>query len=246
MKQIIISIFIFQNLFGFGQTRYEWINAAVLGESYEYHNELNDYSFLHGNIKEIKQKTHHVWGGMSDIFVKFDSSGNIVYFQELSYPSNSSIIGHFLEITYEYDSLNRKVAECKTEILEGDTLSYGVRNSPTWLGAFLFDPIETNEYGHSTVAAIAEDTTFSIYDEFGRKIMDSIPFGQNTEGKINSYWYYTDSIYCEKSWSARYNVPSEREMYLLDEHGNWIEKRLYWDNDLNYTEIFTRKIIYRE
>lgn len=246
MKQLVIFIFISQYLFGFGQTRYEWINAPVLEESYEYGNELNDYLFLHGDIKEIRETKYHVSGGMSQILVKFDSVGNINYFQELSYAPDSSTIGHFLEITYEYNSLNRRVSECKTEILDGDTLSFGVRDSLSWLDVFLVDPIKTNEYGNSTVFVIKEDTTFSIYDEFGRKIMDSIPFSRNTEGKINSYWYYTDSVYCEKSWSARYNVPSEREIYLIDEYGNWVEKRLYWDNDRNYRELFTRKIIYRE
>ncbi len=245
MKQVVLFIFIVQYLFGFGQMRFEWINANILEESYEYNNEFIDYLLVHGNVKEIRQTANHIRGGVSNTLVKFDSVGNISYFQELSYPPGSIKISRFLEITYDYDSLNRKVSECKTEIIDDDTLFFRVRNSPNLPAPFLVDVIGKNKYGNSLITVIEKDTTFSTYDEFGRKTRDSIPFNRNTEGKINSYWYYTDSVYCEKSWSARYNVPSYREMYLIDEYGNWIEKRLYWNNDRNYTELFTRKIIYR-
>ena len=74
--------------------------------------------------------------------------------------------------------------------------------------------------------------------------MDSIPFGSSTEGKKDKFTYLTDSVSCEKIWSAYSDVPSIREYYLLDFYGNWIEKKIFWDNDLKWSNRITRKIVY--
>lgn len=247
MMQFIFFLLLTLPLSSLGQTRYEWINTPEINDMLdEYQDRRRDYLLLHGNVQEIEQKSSHFGGATAVSVMKYDEFGNLQSIQETTYPENSLTIIRFWKIRFDYDSLHRRIAEWRTEIVEGDTIVYEKRSAKKWFGPSFPKPIAVNEFGHSTIMAKAKDTTFSTYDPFGRKIMDSIPFGRNTEGLKNAYWYYRDSIYCEKVWSARSDVPSEREIYLLDEYGNWIEKRIYWDNDRDYMERFTRTILYRE
>lgn len=47
-------------------------------------------------------------------------------------------------------------------------------------------------------------------------------------------------------WAAYSDAPSEREIILIDAHGNWIEKQIFIDNDTECSELIKRTLTYYE
>lgn len=246
MKYIVFftfCIFMFNLL---GQNGYKWINhPTISGILNEFEENERDYRLLNGKVKEIEvlfynSSTTEIASKMT---AKYAENGNILSFLQVSKDSESSKTIYFLDVKFIYDNNNNIIQELITERAEGKKIKHS-KNAQKMFFSDYPDPITIDQYGNSLSIAFEEDTTYSFYDEKGRKIMDSIPFGSSTEGKKDKYTYYTDSIYCEKIWSAYSDVPSDREYYLLDFYGNWVEKKIFWDNDLKWSYRITRKIVY--
>jgi hypothetical protein len=241
----IFSIFIFNIS---GQNCYKWINhPTISGILDEFEENERDYRLLNGKVKEIEVLFYNSSSTdiASKMTAKYDENGNILSFLQVSKDSESSKTIYFLDIKFIYDTNNNIIRELITERLEGKKIKHSKNTSNMFFSEYP-NPITKDQYGNSLSITFEQDTTYSFYDEKGRKIMDSIPFGSSTEGKKDKYTYLTDSIYCEKIWSAYSDVPSEREYYLLDFYGNWVEKKIFWDNDLKWSYRIKRKIVYYE
>ncbi len=246
MKYIVFftfCIFMFNLL---GQNGYKWINhPTISGILNEFEENERDYRLLNGKVKEMEVLFYN--SSTSDIAskmtAKYAENGKILSFLQVSKDSETAKTIYFLDVKFIYDTNNIMIQELITERLDGKKIKHS-KNAQKMFFSDYPDPITINQYGNSLSIIFEEDTTYSFYDEKGRKIMDSIPFGSSTEGKKDKYTYYTDSIYCEKIWSAYSDVPSDREYYLLDFYGNWVEKKIFWDNDLKWSYRITRKIVY--
>jgi hypothetical protein len=246
MKYIVFftySLFIFQIL---GQSGYKWINhPTISGILNEFEDNERDYRLLNGKVKEIEVLFYNSSSTdpASKITAKYTESGNILSFLQISKDPESSKTVYFLEIEFIYDNNNKIIRELIKERYEGKKIKHS-KNSQKMFFSNYPNPITIDHYGNSLSITLEEDTTYSFYDDIGRKIMDSIPFGSSNEGKKDKYTYFTDSIYCEKIWSAWSDVPSEREIYILDFYGNWVEKKIFWDNDLKWSDRIIRNIVY--
>ncbi len=246
MKYIVFStycIFIFNLL---GQNGYKWINhPTISGILNEFEDNERDYRLLNGKVKEIEVLFYNSTSTnpASKITAKYAESGTILSFLQISKDPESSKTVYFLEIEFIYDTNNKIIRELITERYEGKKIKHS-KNTQKMFFSDYPNPITKDQYGNSLSITFEEDTTYSLYDEKGRKIMDSIPFGSSTEGKKDKYTYLTDTIYCEKIWSAYSDVPSEREYYIIDFYGNWVEKKIFWDTDLKWSYRITRKIVY--
>lgn len=232
----------------FGQTEYKWINhPTISGILNEFEENERDYRLLNGKVKEIEVLFYNSSSTdiVSKMTAKYAENGNILSFLQVSRDSESSKTTYFLDIEFIYDNNNNIIRELITERVEGKKIKHS-KNTQKMFFTDYPDPITKDQFGNSLSITFDGDTTYSFYDEKGRKIMDSIPVSPSTEGKKHKYTYFTDSIYCEKIWSAYSDVPSDREYYLLDFYGNWVEKKIFWDNDLKWSYKMTRKIVYYE
>ena len=250
MRHIIIFSALIVSFNLIGQDSYNWINhPSLIGILNEYEDNTRDFKLLEGNVKEIRQISYYTPSKERKVetSVKYSVSGDIQSIQTTITDSLSSSVIRFLSIQFIYDSTNLISNEIITDIFEGDTLNYLDKRIPEWFGPDLPDPISSNTSENPVLIVFEEDTTYSFYDEYGRKIMDSIPYSRNIEGFKYKYVYHTDSIYCDHFWSADSDVPAHKEIFILDQHGNWIEKREIGLFDIpsgNWSAIHRRRIIY--
>ena len=246
MKYIVFFTYCFFMFNLLGQNGYKWINhPTISGILNEFEENERDYRLLIGKVKEMEVLFYN--SSTTDIatkmMAKYAENGNILSFLQVSKDAETAKTIYFLDVKFIYDTNNNIIRELITERLDGKKIKHS-KNTQKMFFSDYPNPITIDQNGNSLSITFEEDTTYSFYDEKGRKIMDSIPFGSSTEGKKDKYTYLIDSVYCEKIWSAYSDVPSEREYYLLDFYGNWVEKKIFWDNDLKWSYRITRKIVY--
>ena len=247
MKHIIIFIFCIFLLNLYGQNGYKWINFPTFsGILDEYEDREQYYRLLNGKVKEIEFLSYDSISteATGKITAKYSENGSILSIQQIGFDSESSKTIYFLSIKFEYDKNNKIIRESITESLEGKKIKHSKKDTQEMFFSEFPEPISKDQYGNSLSITLDGDTTYSFYDELGRKIMDSIPFGSTTEGAKVKFTYLADSVYCEKMWSSNTDVPSERESYLLDNFGNWIEKKVFYFNDTRWSLMVKRRIIY--
>lgn len=230
-----------------GQNGYKWINhPTVSGILDEFEERERDYRLLNGKVQEIEVLLYNSSStdATSKITAKYSENGTILSILEVGFDSESSKTVYSLSVKFVYDENNKIECELITEFVKRKKIKHSKKDPPEKFFWDFPEPITKDQYGNSLHITYEKDTTYSFYDEQGRKIMDSIPFSSTTEGKKNKYSYFADSIYCEKIWTAYIDVPSERESYLLDSYGNWVEKKIFWDNDLKWSYMIKRRIVY--
>lgn len=234
----------------FGQGSYKWINyPSVIGILDEMEANTRDYALLEGKVKEIRQTSYFTPSKERKIetVAMYAASGEILSIQTTITDSISSSVIRFYSIQFAYDSAKRISSETITDIFEGDTIYNSEKRPPEYFASALPVPIASNELGDPKIIVLEEDTTFSFYDEYGRKTMDSIPYSKNIEGLKYKYAYHKDSVYCEHFWSANSNVPTHKEIFILDRNGNWIEKHeigLFEIPTGEWSAIHRREIVY--
>jgi hypothetical protein len=135
--------------------------------------------------------------------------------------------------------------EMKTHVDKGDTIFLKKTNDVSWFSHTSPDPVEVNELGNSIVFAFNGDTTFSFYNDDGRKILDSIPDSGHTMAHNLTYTYYPDSIVVDVEFDST-NDEDHIISYKLDDRGNWIEKSLVHENDRLLSKRYIRQITYYE
>ena len=250
MKHLISLTILIFSLNLHSQSAQKWINyPEVVGILEEYQENTRDFLLVEGKVKEISQISYYSPTKEYEVetIAKYASSGQIQSIQTLSTDSAESAIVRFFQIEFLYDANNQISGEKVTDILEGDTIHYQETIIPEFFAPKLPDPIKSNPAGNSISIVFEEDTTFSFYDEFGRKTMDSIPYSGNVEGYKYKYAYYQDTVFCDHYWSAIIDAINHKEIFILDQHGNWIEKKeigLFELPSGEWSELHRRKITY--
>lgn len=230
------------------QIEYKWINhPTISGILNEFEENERDYRLLNGKVKEMEVLFYHSSAiePYSKLRVKYTENGQIYSYLKVSVDTESGKEKYYLKVLFMHDNNNTIQKEIVSKRIDGKKISPQEINENVFFSAFP-DPITKDQFGNSLSIAFDKDTTYSFYDVKGRKTMDSIPIGSFSTGLKNKYMYLNDTIYCHKMWFANSDVPSEREAYLLDSKGNWIEKKIFWDNDLTWTYRTKRSIIYYE
>lgn len=250
MKHLISLIILTFSLNLQSQSAQKWINyPEVVGILNEYQENTRDFLLVEGKVKEISQISYYSPSKEYKVetIAKYASSGQIQSFQTLSTDSLESAIIRFYYIEFIYDANNQISSERVTDILEGDTIEFLETIIPTFFAPNLPAPIISNPAGNSIAIVFEEDTTFSFYDEFGRKTMDSIPYSGNVEGYRYKYAYHQDTVFCDHYWSGYIDAINHKEIFILDQHGNWIEKKEIGLFELplgEWSELHRRKITY--
>jgi len=173
MKYIVFvtySFFIF-NLFG--QSGYKWINhPTISGILNEFEDNERDYRLLNGKVKEIEVLFYNSSSiqPTSKITAKYAESGNVLSLLQISKDPESSKTVYFLEIEFVYDTNNKIIREIITERYEGKKIKHS-KNTQKMFFSDYPNPITKDQYGNSLSITLEEDTTYSFYDENGRKIL---------------------------------------------------------------------------
>jgi hypothetical protein len=250
MKHFISLTILIFSLNLHSQSSQKWINyPEVVGILEEYQENTRDFLLVEGKVKEISQISYYspTKEYKVETIAKYASSGQIQSIQTLSTDSVESAIIRFYYIEFIYDANNQISSERVTDILEGDTIEFLETIIPTFFAPTLPAPIKSNPAGNSIAIVFEEDTTFSFYDEFGRKTMDSIPYSGNVEGYKYKYAYHQDTVLRDHYWSAIIDAINHKEIFILDQHGNWIEKKeigLFELPSGEWSELHRRKITY--
>jgi hypothetical protein len=250
MKHLISLTILAISLNLHSQSAQKWINyPTVVGILEEYQENTRDFLLVEGKVKEISQISYYspTKEYKVETIAKYASSGQIQSIQTLSTDSLQSAIIRFYYIEFIYDANNQISSERVTDILEGDTIEFLETIIPTFFAPTLPAPIKSNPAGNSIAIVFEEDTTFSFYDEFGRKTMDSIPYSGNVEGYKYKYTYDQDTVFCDHYWSAIIDAVNHKEIFILDQHGNWIEKKEIGLEEIpsgKWTALHRRKITY--
>lgn len=233
----------------FSQNGYKWINfPTVSGIMNEFEDKQCDFLLLEGNVKEVEYLSYSLLSQdpNSKTIVKYSENGKILSVRKMNFDFETSDTIYYMTIEFFYDEQNNLKEELIYEFLGGEVIENSRKREPEFFDSNFPEPFSEDQFGNSLSIALEKDTTYSFYDEQGRKIMDSIPSGLGTEGLKNKYRYQDDRIYCEKMWAAYSDAPSEREIILIDAHGNWIEKQIFIDNDTEWSELIKRTLTYYE
>ncbi len=250
MKHFIFFTILIFSLNLHSQSAQRWINyPEVVGILNENQENTRDFLLVEGKVKEISQISYYspTKEYKVETIAKYASSGQIQFIQTLSTDSVESAIVRFFHIEFLYDANNQISSEKVTDILEGDTIHYQEAMIPEFFAPKLPDQIKSNPAGNSISIVFEEDTTFSFYDEFGRKTMDSIPYSGNVEGYKYKYAYHQDTVFCDLYWSAIIDAINHKEIFILDSHGNWIEKKEIGLEEIpsgKWTALHRRKLTY--
>ena len=250
MKHFIFFTILIFSLNLHSQSAQRWINyPEVVGILEEYQENTRDFLLVEGKVKEISQISYYspTKEYKVETIAKYASSGRIQSIQTLSTGSVESAIIRFYYFEFIYDANNQISSERVTDILEGDTIEFLETIIPTFFAPTLPAPIKSNPAGNSIAIVFEEDTTFSFYDEFGRKTMDSIPYSGNVEGYKYKYAYHQNTVFCDHYWSAYIDAINHKEIFVLDSQGNWIEKKEIGLEEIpsgKWTALHRRKITY--
>jgi hypothetical protein len=236
MKHLISLTILTFSLNLHSQSAQKWINyPTVVGILEEYQENTRDFLLVEGKVKEISQISYYspTKEYKVETIAKYASSGQIQSIQTLSTDSLQSAIVRLYYISFVYDANNQISSERVTDIL--------------FFAPTLPAPIKSNPAGNSIAIVFEEDTTFSFYDEFGRKTMDSIPYSGNVEGYKYKYAYHQDTVFCDHYWSAIIDAINHKEIFILDQQGNWTEKKeigLFELPSGEWSALHRRKITY--
>jgi hypothetical protein len=250
MKHLISLTILAISLNLHSQSAQKWINyPTVVGILNEYQENTRDFLLVEGKVKEISQISYYspTKEYKVETIAKYASSGQIQSIQTLSTDSLESAIVRLYYISFVYDAKNQLISEIVTDILEGDIIHDHETIISEFFAPTLPAPIKSNPAGNSISIVFEEDTTFSFYDEFGRKTMDSIPYSGNVEGYKYKYAYHQDTVFCDHYWSAIIDAVNHKEIFILDQHGNWIEKKEIGLEEIpsgKWTALHRRKITY--
>lgn len=249
MKYLFFLLFGLFTLQVSAQEAHKWINfpysssISIIKEA-----RVRDYLLLDGKVKEIKMTSAFTGDDeRNEIHVSYSQSGNILSYQKTHFdPESAGGISTFVSMNFEYNESNSRSSESKLTIIEGDTMEQIDSRWPEW---FPHLTIPTNSIYTEKVSChpIYRDTTYSFYDEYNRKIMDSIPAPRKGDAKMITYEYVGNKVYRKFYFLEEDAELYEKEEYTLDDHGNWVERKYYGMFNLNSdqcTELSTREISY--
>lgn len=249
MKVLIFFILSFVSSSLMGQKAYNWINFPTLdGINHIEESRVREALLVEGSVKEIKMTSFFTGDDERDfVHIVYSELGRVNSIRDTHEdPTPENGINCTLFIEFEYDETGKLMNEPLLMVIEGDTIEQSEKRWPDWF-PFLPAPIETYFGRSMTQLADFYNTTYSFYDEYNRKIMDSIPSFGDDDGMKITYRYEGNKIH-----RAFYDFndpegPNRKEEYTVDEHGNWIELK-YFDIfaiDADYvTQLYTREIVY--
>lgn len=102
-----------------------------------------------------------------------------------------------------------------------------------------------DENGNMTYLENFGDKTFSKFDEYGRKILDSVPSSGHTGMHTNRYFYNPTSV-LKLNKGTLGNRELDITIYTVDHYGNWIKKEEVFYSMEDHHVITTRRIEYYE
>lgn len=122
---------------------------------------------------------------------------------------------------------------------EKDTVIYGS-------DSFILDYDKQNSAidsnGNFIVYGGRVDSTFSFYDEKGRKIRDSIPGSGYTSAHQIFYTYSYNSVSVKTIYwnTSEEDIEEPQVVYITDSAGNWTKKKSIWGNrirEIKYSKL---------
>ncbi len=248
MKYILPLLFCLIASIAIAQNGYNWINYPTIdGISTTEEAIMREYKIVEGNVKELNMTSFYA--GDDDtvkVHVTYSESGTVMSLQIMNIsPRSVGGVSTFQSINFQHSEANELLSESVLTIIEGDTIEQIKSRRPEWF-PFLPTPIVTNSVGNITQIKMFQDTTFSFYDEFNRKIMDSIPSVWDIGQKI-TYRYEGDKIYRNFFFLEDEEELYQKEEYTVDDHGNWVELKYIGTFELDsdrWTQLYTREITY--
>lgn len=233
MKWLILFFLVFEILAVKGQTVYSWINQPYIPANitenehdsfqvdlkqiesvkidYEFHND--DRSISH----TLKQIAFDINGNLSKIeVVKADGSG---YLHRLYY---TDTIFKFETITY---------------FMEESGLIDTVREDTNWTKKTIqsADSLVNDKNQRSTIAYYGRQSVYTKYDEWGRKVLDSIPATPFVELHEIDYKYTKNKI-IQTTYFPRNDMKITTKYWMDDQH-NWVKAIMKYNSRKKKTII---------
>jgi hypothetical protein len=242
MALIILSIT--SNVFC--QDEYRWINIPYSSNDMSDHPYIQGYLNLNDSVKSLNQykANFSLTATGRDLIIAYNRKGNITSVQHFISDNFDDELSSSNLHEFQYNSEGFIASETHIYIDKGDTISSIVIND-YWINNISPKPVMVNEIGRSTVFTAQGDTTYSFYDTYGRKTLDSIPDSGHTMCHKNKYSYFKDSIAVHTEFLSG-DDSNYLTSYKLDRHGNWIEKTVTYKNEALFPVYAWRQILYYE
>ena len=191
---------------------YNWVNDQYDAGDWGDYGGILYHNSMEGAVKQVETFLNYEHDTLiCRSSVMYDPDGRIT-----EYINNG-----FRVIYFEYKELSDSVLVSMGYVSENDTS--WTQSQSLIVGSILASPVPDsiwiNNKGNVVMYAHNKDVTYSFYDNYGRKVLDSIPEGMSM-GHIIQWEYANNKIYKQQSFSLG-NI--EKFEYLIDEYKNWTQ-----------------------
>ena len=221
LKTHLIGCLLFITYSASSQMVYNWVNdqydAGDWGDGggVFYRNSIN------GNVKSLDWYRYDVEQDSMSLLhsYTYDRLGRLTGFVSYDSEANpSQLIGD--KYSFQYNEAGDSVRVEHAIAMSNGEKDRGIVNVPiehSILAPPVPDSTRIDSNGRVTVYWYNKDVTYTVYDDYGRKVLDSVPDGMSGQhGMV--YAYEGNKVIV----NDLFDQTEGRTLYEVDEHGNWI------------------------